>query len=443
MATLLIFSPQTSPRLRYTLEEIFRYRLAIDFRHTTDPSSYLEWTGPKITYSPQPPGDGGIWIPAVPFLFESGANASLPTVIRNGDLPALFPVFEASGSGWSFDLFAMVFFMLSRYEEYLISERDEHGRFPSSSSMAGREGFLETPLVDLWLNRFAEKLQHAYPAIKPASPPFYFLPSFDIDQFQAYKYKPLWKQIGAGIRDLISGRFPSFFRRIAVISGMEKDPFDTVPDILRMHSETGVKPLFFFLLGEPGPHDVNHSYRHPMLRAGIRQLANGYPVGIHPSYRSADRLTLVKEEKERLEGICGHQIRKSRQHFLRLRLPESFRALLEADLAEDYSMGYADAIGFRAGTSVPFRWYDLAGENATGLLVVPFQVMDITLKKYMGLSPEEAKKRMLDLVNVVRRTGGTFCCIWHNSSFDEKGDWRGWTAVYRALLKDIQNPFLL
>ncbi|MBK6903035.1 MAG: polysaccharide deacetylase family protein [Saprospirales bacterium] len=130
----------------------------------------------------------------------------------------------------------------------------------------------------------------------------------------------------------------------------------------------------------------------------------------------------MKEEKERLEGICGQQIRKSRQHFLRLRLPESFRALLEADLTEDYSMGYADAIGFRAGTSVPFRWYDLAGENATGLLVVPFQVMDITLKKYMGLSPEEATKRMLDLVNVVRRTGGTFCCIWHNSSFDEKGD---------------------
>ncbi|MBK6903037.1 MAG: hypothetical protein IPH04_09570 [Saprospirales bacterium] len=64
------------------------------------------------------------------FLFGSGANASLPTVIRNEELPALFPVLEASGSGWSFDLFAMVFFMLSRYEEYLISERDEHGRFP-------------------------------------------------------------------------------------------------------------------------------------------------------------------------------------------------------------------------------------------------------------------------------------------------------------------------
>lgn len=125
---------------------------------------------------------------------------------------------------------------------------------------------------------------------------------------------------------------------------------------------------------------------------------------------------------------------------MRLRFPETYRGLVDAGIGEDFSMGFADIIGFRAGTSVPFRWYDLESESPRNLLINPFHAMDVTLKKYMGLSPVEAEEHLLGLLGIVRQNGGQFCTVWHNSSFDEKGGWKGWPAVYLGLLKALQNP---
>ena len=161
-------------------------------------------------------------------------------------------------------------------------------------------------------------------------------------------------------------------------------------------------------------------------------------MGIHPSFKSAHYPSLVALEKERLVQICGHTISRSRQHFLRLQFPSTYRALLKAGIEEDFSMGYADAIGFRAWTSVPFRWFDLKREEITPLLITPFQVMDVSLQQYLGLTPEQAKEHLSQLIKTVRNTGGQFCTLWHNSSFDEEDDWKGWTSVYQHILKECE-----
>lgn len=48
------------------------------------------------------------------------------------------------------DLFASAFFMLSRWEETVRPERDEHGRFPAIASTACQWGFLDRPVVNLY-----------------------------------------------------------------------------------------------------------------------------------------------------------------------------------------------------------------------------------------------------------------------------------------------------
>jgi len=419
------------------LEEVFRHRFALDYRHTADLAEYRNWQGPKVNYSPEPTGDREIWIPSGPFLFESGTASPDPEVVWINHTPALFPMEKARAAAFPFDLLAMGFFLLSRYEEYAATIRDLHGRFPSSASLAGRHGFLEVPLWDIWMNRFAGKLHKTFPGLKPSSPSFSFLPTFDTDQAWAFRHKPLLRQVGGGFRDLFTGRFSVFFQRLFVLAGIKRDPFDTFRFIFINHIET---PLFFFLLADPGPNDPNHPPDHPAFQALIRKWAPLAPMGIHPSYRAGDDPALVKKEKERLEQITGRPILKSRQHFLRLRFPDTYRWLSDAGIEEDYSMGYADALGFRAGTSVPFRWYDLEKESPTSLLINPFQAMDVTLKKYLELSPEKAEEHLLGILKIVRQTGGRFCTIWHNSSFDEKGEWKGWTAVYLGLLHALQNP---
>jgi hypothetical protein len=98
-------------------------------------------------------------------------------------------------------------------------------------------------------------------------------------------------------------------------------------------------------------------------------------------------------------------------------------------------MGYATHIGFRAGTSLPFRFYDLGREEETGLLLHPFAVMDVTLRQYMRLRPDEAKVRIERLIDKVRITGGIFTSLWHNESLSEESEWKGWREVFEDMVK--------
>ena len=100
-------------------------------------------------------------------------------------------------------------------------------------------------------------------------------------------------------------------------------------------------------------------------------------------------------------------------------------------------MGFADAVGFRAGTAVPFPWYDLSGEKATPLMVHPFQVMDVTLRNYLGLAPETALDHLRPIIEITRETGGVFCTLWHNSSFSLIDGWKNWKPVFEKLIREL------
>ena len=123
----------------------------------------------------------------------------------------------------------------------------------------------------------------------------------------------------------------------------------------------------------------------------IQRISKEYEIGIHPSFAGFVHGCHGKviKEKERLEKIVEKKITKSRQHYLNLKFPKTYQNLIKAGITEDYTMGFADQIGFRAGTCTPYYFYDLENETKTDLLIVPFQVMDGTLLHYLKLSPDE------------------------------------------------------
>ena len=123
----------------------------------------------------------------------------------------------------------------------------------------------------------------------------------------------------------------------------------------------------------------------------------------------------------------------------RLQLPRSYRILQHAGLRHDYTMGYADAIGFRAGISVPYPFYDLERDMETELTIHPFCVMDTTMQKYLKLSPEEAVEAYRRLIADIKTVDGTFCCIIHNQNLCELFGWKGWRTVYEQML-DLAKP---
>ena len=170
----------------------------------------------------------------------------------------------------------------------------------------------------------------------------------------------------------------------------------------------------------------------------ILKIASKYEVGIHPSYRSNQDVNRLKMEINRLKEMLKPKsiaLKSSRQHFLKLTLPETYRRLLDVGVTHDYTMGYADQIGFRAGVAIPFNWYDIENETVTDLIIHPFQVMDVTLQQYLKLSPNEAIEVVKPVIESIQKFGGTFTTLWHNSSLSETDEWRGWRAVYEAIIK--------
>ena len=157
-------------------------------------------------------------------------------------------------------------------------------------------------------------------------------------------------------------------------------------------------------------------------------------IGIHPSYRSNNSDHLLKTEISRVRKITGKPITKSRQHYLKLTIPVTYKKLVNLDINEDYSMGYADYTGFRAGICCPYTFYNLLKEEEMPLTVFPFQVMDATLKEYMNLNPKEANEKIENLIKKVRKVNGTFISLWHNHSLSEIDGWEGWQEVYKNLV---------
>jgi hypothetical protein len=418
-----------SPRLQYVvqvvIEEHWKVRAAIH----TQRSSFEQAKGPRIWYSREEPPTGlsVLRVPVSPFLQQPFSPAARPEVQE-----------WTSGNEVPFDIFAGIFFWLSRWEEYASQETDAHGRMPGSKSYAAQSGWLQKPIVDEWSNQLGAALQRVFPTFSILPYGYHFLPTYDIDQAWCYQHKGWKRNLGGMLRDLLKADFPELGRRTNILFGKQPDPFDQFDLIQQWHRETNLPAIFFWLLGTRGPFDKNTSSRHPALRQLIRQMDAEFSTGLHPSYASGDQPEKILQELNQLQSIVGQPVTKSRQHFLRLSWPATYQQLLQAGIQSDYSMGFADQLGFRAGTARPFYWYDLMAEQPTRLRITPFQLMDVTARQYLQLSPEETLEKAKAFAATIQQTGGQFVTLWHNSSLSHFDDWGPWRDIYLQILQECR-----
>ncbi|HEY9115663.1 MAG TPA: polysaccharide deacetylase family protein, partial [Bacteroidales bacterium] len=201
-----------------------------------------------------------------------------------------------------------------------------------------------------------------------------------------------------------------------------------------------LKPLYFILFGHYSRFDKNLSIRNLHFRKLIKRLGDYASIGIHPSYNSNDDPRLFAVEIKNLSNVIKKEITSSRQHFLRLTFPETYRNLIDQDITDDYTMGYALLPGFRAGICNSYNFFDLDMEIETHLRLHPFAVMDGTLKDYMELSPEQAIETIRKLIEAVKAVDGTFISLWHNESLSNEKRWAGWLEVYEKMLEMAVEP---
>ncbi len=341
------------------------------------------------------------------------------------------PVFFANeGKGVPFDLFSAIFYLISRYEEYLPHSKDEHGRFESSNSLAVKNGFIQKPVVDLWLKQLADQV-YQFSGIQIWNRKYRFISTVDIDKAYAFLHQGLFLSVVGKFRALKGGYDKE---RSEILNGRHSDPFDKSDYFQHHHMKHNLKPIFFILVGDRGRFDKNLSIKKKAMKTMVKNLALWAEVGIHPSYGSFGNKKKVATEMNRLNAFKDVRIAKSRQHYLRFQLPQTYRYLDELGISEEYSLGYADLPGFRAGTCTPFRFFDLTQNKETKMKVVPLVVMDVTLSNYLGLNKEEARAEIKKLVDNVKDVDGTFVSLWHNSSFAALTGMKGWKTVFEYML---------
>ena len=217
-----------------------------------------------------------------------------------------------------------------------------------------------------------------------------------------------------------------------------QDPFDSYDWIDNLHRPHQFKPRYFFLVPEKtGKYDRNILPKETALQVLIKQHADKYQIGIHPSWQSGDDTSLIKKEKETIEHITTTKIISSRQHFIRFTLPQTFRHLIDAGIKEDFSMGYGSINGFRASVASPFYWYDLEKEETTYLLLYPFCYMEANSFYEQKISAQEALEEMRHYYKEVKKVNGTFISIWHNTFLGTDERFKGWREVYYQFIQEV------
>jgi peptidoglycan/xylan/chitin deacetylase (PgdA/CDA1 family) len=429
---ILVYTHKITPRVRYIFKHILTRTLLIPVDFTSKIEDFVAHNGPKLTYTKVPLGTE-FFVKSNDLLFEQGVNDLEINIQKWDGVPCFFATNLKSAI--PFDIFAASFYLVSRYEEYLPHVKDIHGRYTAEQSIAFKYGFLEKPVVDIWAYKFLNALKEKFPEYGYITREYNYMSTIDIDNAFAYKYKSLIRSIGGFFNGLLKFKLLETWTRFAVVWNFKKDPFDTFDTILRLKNEYNVKTVFFFLIGDYSSFDTNVSASKNKYRLLIKEMVDYARVGLHPSYFTMQNAVVLKKEKERLENITNTPVTRSRQHYLRFSLPETYQNLIDLEVEEDYSMGYASNVGFRAGTCTPFYFYDLDFEIQTPLKVFPFALMDTTLNDYMKLTPKQSLGRIRDLKNEIKAVNGTFITLFHNESLSNYLRWNGWQRLYESMLK--------
>lgn len=404
--SIIIYSPKINPRLRYVCKFIFNQGLLINFLLVDNETEFLQSKLPKINYSVK--------------SFENALNIN-PSGLLNEN------VLNNAVNDFREDVFSIVFYHISTYEEWIGIKKDMHGRFAPDK-------INEMPVVDFIIQRLKNELQAKNKSLNFPVRKFKFISTIDVDNVFAYKAKPFYRQIGGMLKDL-----KNLKARLNTVLLGRKDPFDEYELQVELSKKNNTPLIYFFLCRNNTKYDRTIDPNHPEFIKLLQYLKQkNILFGLHPSYDTLVNPLLLGEEKKLISQNSGTDITCSRQHFLRFNIKTTPKELVNAGIKFDFTMGFADKLGFRAGTTLPFFYYDFETESELNLLAVPFAVMDGAFYNYGNKTAERAYSEIMNLANEVKKVSGLFITVIHERSFSDDIA-SGWKDLYLKLHENLKN----
>lgn len=403
-------------------------------------------------------------LPSQPLTVWDIGKLALPISLTDSKLPIIYgeqnfgPCPVAPGPSFStlvhythrlpIDVFGSAFFMLTRYEEVVKPDLDEHGRFPAWASLAYQENFLERPIVDEYLEILWAAMNSLWPGLDRKKHEYKLILTHDVDWPFGAKGEP-WKRV---IRrfggDFLVRRNPliAACRMGAILlpgpAGERLDPNNTFNWIMDQSERIGVQSEFYFMAGKTSNYDSGYDIYAPRIQRLLARIhKRGHIIGLHPSYSTLGSPNHLEKEAINLRiamekaGVT-QLLRNGRQHYLRWKADQSWLDWEKAGLEIDSSVGFSQYVGFRAGTCRCFTVWSLSESKKINLTEKPLIFMEGTLLsgKYMNNLLTNVEKKVDELATAVKNIKGNMVVLWHNSMLS--------TADSRYLYKRIINKII-
>ena len=225
-----------------------------------------------------------------------------------------------------------------------------------------------------------------------------------------------WHSLGGAIQneyvDLAGFKLSRLLTRLGVWLRFKKDPYDNFDYLGILLRQYKAKAIFFFQFADYGTYDKNVSPYNNSFKALIKSVADHFEVALAASYASFGAPKILMEEQKHLASVVNRPIKASRMRYNRVDIPVSYRDLVDAEIHNDYSMGYTHELGFRAGTATPFFFYDIYLELQLPIKVHPFAVHDYALLKEK--STLDALKIMTPLYLATKEVSAHFNVVFSN-----------------------------
>lgn len=343
------------------------------------------------------------------------------------------------------DLIASAYFMLSRYEEIIKPDcRDQYGRFLSKDSVIFQQGYGMRPLVDEWgryLRNLLRKTNVDFPNENNGFSKIFL--THDIDRpFLIPTFKNSIRHVAKKVlrkETFIKNPLMAYFSNTG-------DPFYTFPwlvvqdNIVKQKYKKDIVEDIYFIISAKS---TNTNKYYPINNRKYKKLLsflsdNNSSFGLHISHEGGIIPENITSEIALLPKCVNREKLFSRHHYLRWREPEHIEQLEAAGIKEDFSLGYADSVGFRVGTCRPYRFINPKTKQLSNILIHPLEIMECSLfaKQYMNLNYEDAEKIAIDIIEEIKNHNGECVLLFHNSSFFEDNRYE---KLYTSLLNVLKN----
>lgn len=326
-------------------------------------------------------------------------------------------------------IFSPPFFMLSRWEEYVIKETDYLERFPAAASIAFRNDFLHRPVVNEWIGMLKNMIGRLIPGfVFKNLQPFELIFTHDIDLLNAPT------TIKEFAKDILKRKRPDAFVKRLNYLFKGNNPYDVFDYFMDVSEKNNTRSRFYFMTGHNVPgrdgEPYNETEFYQRILKHIRE--RGHVLGFHPSLLTYDDSQMFKKEKGQLEHDINAKVTEGRQHALRFKLPSTWNLWEEHGMELDSTLGYSAKEGFRCGTGCTFSVFDVVNRKRLKLKEMPLVIMDTTLNVNRKLNTESSKEVINSYIKTGRKYDMPITLLFHNL-IDDSIDWKNWKSLYQDL----------